>query len=309
MQELMAKERLVGEIAVRPVLEEGEVARPGRKAAGAGHARDVRRGADDAEAHAGRVAPPPHRRRPRDRSAAPAAADAAAAGDAGDHDTGTATTTPAPPSGPPTAAARSRRHSAGATAPPQRRGTGRACRLLRPRPLRPPRPSAPRRPPKYSVSAVICRTWRTRKGRPGRGLSRVSLPLVAAGAAAETPRAVQRNGGDRRVGPPGEAATAYNVYRGEELVQPVESGAVEGGVVRATGVRSARSSAIGCAASSIGPADIEGRGVAAAVRDAARQVPAGRAERAGGRADRRPDQPDLGREHREGSRRVPRAAR
>ena len=97
----MAKERLVGEIAVRPVLEEGEVARAGREAAGAGDSGHVRRRADRAQkltpvagADAGassrcagdrscgacRPRPPLRRRRPQPTVTPPATAPAGASG-------------------------------------------------------------------------------------------------------------------------------------------------------------------------------------------------------------------------------------
>ena len=156
MQELMAKERLVGEIAVRPVLEEGEVAPPDEKRPEPGSPVTFDEELTTQKLTPVEVQTPPPPARAPPAAATPAATAPAAAATPATTTPAPATTTPAP--------APTQRHPLKRHQPPRsrrrlhrqpplrpqraRQRLPRLVRLLRPRLrlLPPPRPSWPRRP-------------------------------------------------------------------------------------------------------------------------------------------------------------------
>jgi hypothetical protein len=178
-RELMAKERLVGGIAVRPVLEEGEVAAPGEKRPEPGSAVTFDEELTAAKLTPEKVEVPPEPAAP----PAPSGRGAVAAA-------------PAPPAAAP-AAGQEPATPAPAAAPAQKPGT-----LPFPRRI-------------YVVRGV------TRAGRPG-GLSpRLSIPLVPL---PPPPKKVTASFTETTVNVAWEAeiaAVAYNVYRGEDVMEPV----------------------------------------------------------------------------------------
>ena len=152
-----------------------------------------------------------------------------------------ATTTPAPattaPAPAPTRGARSTAPTAAqpaatppaATAPAAAAARGHGCRAWpgssgRGADCAPPRPS-PAAPPKPADAAVpaspsLCRARRDQQGPARRRLGAAVAPARAAGAAAGAARRGSPNGRGPRVGP-AATATTYNVYRGEDLMQPL----------------------------------------------------------------------------------------
>ena len=283
---------------------------PGRKAAGAGRAGHVRRGTDDAEAHAGRGAdataagttcrgdraarrPPPQRRRAA--AATPATATPAPA------------TTAAP--APHTSGTRSNgtgRRAAGGDSAGSRRsgrsGRGNGCRAWSGSSGRGsdccPGPGRRGRAAQAGDGAVhapsVCRAWRDPQGGgPGARLERsLSLPLVPLAPPPETVRArFSETAVDRRVGcRVADRPTAYNVYRGDGSARSRSNPApLKSAVVRADAAsRSVRSSATGCAARRAWlRRSSKGEASPPPVCDAARPVRAGSA-RAGWRPCRPP---------------------
>jgi hypothetical protein len=220
----MAKERLVGEIAVRPVLEEGEVAPPDEKRPEPGTPVTF-----DEELTKQKLtpievktpAPPPAvaptaPATPATTTAAPATTPPPAAQPATTAPVAPAPVAPAPaPTAPATAPA--------AATPPAAPGTATAAPgQAAPAAAAPAAVAAPPRPATvpyerrlYAVRGV------TRKGRPGAVSPVASLPLVALAPAPEKVRVRFTETAVTVEWDPVASATAYNVYRGEDLIQPV----------------------------------------------------------------------------------------
>ena len=305
MQELMAKERLVGEIAVRPVLEEGEVAPPDEKRPEPGSPVTFDEELTTQKLTPVEVQTPPPPRRPTcggDSSCGDSRRNGARrCRDAGDHNTSTGDHNAG--AGAHNSGTRSngtgRRAAGGDSAGSHRSGRsgrGNGCRAWSGSSGRGsdccPSPGRRGRAAQAGDGAVhapfVCRAWRDPQGADGSGLEPPVAAARAAGAAAgDCSRAVQRNGGDRRVG------SGRNRHRLQRLPRrgsaPAgESGAAEVGLVRADG-RRVRSGAVLPGAQRVEPGSGGYRrgGIAAPVRDAARPVRAGSA-RAGWRPCRPP---------------------
>jgi hypothetical protein len=233
MAELMAKERLVGEIAVRPVLEEGEVAPPDEKRPEPGTPVTF-----DEELTKEKLTPvevqtsaaPPAAAAPGTAPAAPAtgtaAPDAAAPVTAQPEAAAPAATAPAttapaaaapataaaqPAASSPTAAA----PAPGTAAPPTgaAAATGQAA------------PAAVAAPPRLATVPYDRRLYAvrgvTRRGRTGAVSTLTSLPLVGLAPAPENVRVRFTETALTVEWDPVVSATAYNVYRGDDLLQPV----------------------------------------------------------------------------------------
>ena len=278
MNELMSKERQVGEIAVRPVLEEGEVAPPDEKRPEPGTPVTfdeeltkqkltpvaVQTPAPPPAAPAAATSPgttPAATAAPTTTAAAPAAtapvtAQPATAAPATTPPATTApaaaapqpatppATTPAPAANPPAAPAPATAAAPGQPAPA----------AAAPAVVAPPKPATvPYERRLYVVRGV------TRTGRTGAVSTLTSLPLVGLAPAPENVRVRFTETAVTVEWDPVVSATAYNVYRGDDLLQPVnpaplkappfEQTTVAFGVEQCYRVRSA---------SSLDPAVIEG---------------------------------------------------
>jgi len=262
MQELMAKERLVGEIAVRPVLEEGEVAPPDEKRPEPGSPVTFDEELTTQKLTPVEVQTPPPPARPA--ATAPAATPAAAATPA--------TTTPAPapttpaPAQTAPAAAQPAATPPAATAPAAAGAATVAAPGQAPPAAAPtvaPAPAVVAAPPKpvtvpYTRRLYVVRGV-TRKGRTGAVSSLLSLPLVPLAPPPATVRARFSETAVTVEWDPVATATAYNVYRGEDLLQPVNPAPLKSASFEQTGVAFGQEQCYRVrSASSLDPAVIEG---------------------------------------------------
>ena len=220
--DLMAKERLVGEIAVRPVLEEGEVAAPDEKRPEPGTPVTF-----DEELTAQKLTPvalpaPAPAVAPPAVAAAPAASAPAAPQPAAEPTVTPAAPAPAaPPAAAPAVPATPPAGAPGTpgTAPPAP-GTAPAAGQAPPgTPAAVPAVPKPATVP-YERRLYIVRGI-TRKGRPGAPSGMVSLPLVALAPPPKQLRTRQTETAVIVEWDAEPAAIGYNVYRGDELLQPV----------------------------------------------------------------------------------------
>lgn len=270
MQELMAKERLVGEIAVRPVLEEGEVAPPDEKRPEPGSPVTFDEELTTQKLTPVEVQTPPPPAPPA-AATAPAATPAAAATPA--------TTTPAPapttPAPAPTTPAPAQTAPAAAqpaATPPAATAPAAAGAATVAAPGQAPPAAAPTAalapavvaaPPKpvtvpYTRRLYVVRGV-TRKGRTGAVSSLLSLPLVPLAPPPETVRARFSETAVTVEWDPVATATAYNVYRGEDLLQPVNPAPLKSASFEQTGVAFGQEQCYRVrSASSLAPAVIEG---------------------------------------------------
>jgi hypothetical protein len=229
-RELMAKERLVGEIAVRPVLEEGEAAAPGEKRPEPGTPVTF-----DEELTAQKLTPVAVQT-PLPAAAAPVVPAAAAPGTvppAAAPAAQPAATPAATPAAAPTAAPTAPPATAPAPAPTTAPAAAPATT--------PPAPGAPAtatpvpgQPPPGAPAAAVAPTPATvphprrlyvvrgvtRKGRPG-AVSSVAIPLVPLPAPPPQLRTRQTEAALIVEWDGEPAASGYNVYRGEDVLQPV----------------------------------------------------------------------------------------
>ena len=253
--ELMAKERLVGEIAVRPVLQEGEVAPPDEKRPEPGSPVTFDEELTKQKLTPVEVktpAPPPSAPTPGTTAAAtpasatapattaaapaataptttpvPAAPATAPAATTAPATTAPATTAPAPAAPPPptppaaatpapTAAPAAAPATGTAAAPGQAAPAGVAPAAVPPPLAAPPKPvTVPYERRLYVVRGV------TRKGRTGAVSPVTSLPLVGLAPAPENVRVRFTETAVTVEWDPVVSAAAYNVYRGGDLLQPV----------------------------------------------------------------------------------------
>jgi hypothetical protein len=252
--ELMAKERLVGEIAVRPVLEEGQVAPPDEKRPEPGSPVTF-----DEELTTQKLTPvevqtpPPAPTSPA--AAAPAATPAATA-------PGTAATPPATAAPPATTTAAPAETAPAATQPTTAAPAGAAPGQVPPTaaPAAAPAAAAPPRPGTvpYTRRLYVARGV-TRKGRTGAVSTLVSLPLVPLAPPPENVRARFSETAVTVEWDPVATATAYNVYRGEELLQPVNPAPLKSPPFEQTSVAFGEEQCYRVrSASSLDPAVIEG---------------------------------------------------
>ena len=263
MQELMAKERLVGEIAVRPVLEEGEVAPPDEKRPEPGSPVTFDEELTTQKLTPVEVQTPPPPAPPA-AATAPAATPAAAATPA--------TTTPAPapttpaPAQTAPAAAQPAATPPAATAPAAAGAATVAAPGQAPpaaAPTAAPAPAVVAAPPKpvtvpYTRRLYVVRGV-TRKGRTGAVSSLLSLPLVPLAPPPATVRARFSETAVTVEWDPVGTATAYNVYRGEDLLQPVNPAPLKSASFEQTGVAFGQEQCYRVrSASSLAPAVIEG---------------------------------------------------
>ena len=263
MQELMAKERLVGEIAVRPVLEEGEVAPPDEKRPEPGSPVTFDEELTTQKLTPVEVQTPPPPAPPA-AATAPAATPAAAATPA--------TTTPAPapttpaPAQTAPAAAQPAATPPAATAPAAAGAATVAAPGQAPpaaAPTAAPAPAVVAAPPKpvtvpYTRRLYVVRGV-TRKGRTGAVSSLLSLPLVPLAPPPATVRARFSETAVTVEWDPVATATGYNVYRGEDLLQPVNPAPLKSASFEQTGVAFGQEQCYRVrSASSLAPAVIEG---------------------------------------------------
>jgi hypothetical protein len=234
MTELLSKERLVGEIAVRPVLEEGEVAPPDEKRPEPGTPVTFDEELTKEKLTPVEVqtpAPPPAAAAPGTAAAAPAAAPpsgtaaaAAAAPVTAQPETAAPAAAPAAPgaAAPATAAPPPVAPSPAGSAPAPIAAGGAAGPAAAPGQAAPAAVTAPPRPATvpyerrlYAVRGV------TRKGRTGAVSTLTSLPLVGLAPPPENVRVRFSETALTVEWDPVVSATAYNVYRGDDLLQPV----------------------------------------------------------------------------------------
>jgi hypothetical protein len=263
MQELMAKERLVGEIAVRPVLEEGEVAPPDEKRPEPGSPVTFDEELTTQKLTPVEVQTPPPPAPPA-AATAPAATPAAAATPA--------TTTPAPAPTTPAPAQTAPAAAQPAATPPAATAPAAAGAATVAAPGQAPPAAAPTAalapavvaaPPKpvtvpYTRRLYVVRGV-TRKGRTGAVSSLLSLPLVPLAPPPATVRARFSETAVTVEWDPVGTATAYNVYRGEDLLQPVNPAPLKSASFEQTGVAFGQEQCYRVrSASSLAPAVIEG---------------------------------------------------
>ena len=290
LHELMTKERLVGEIAVRPLLEEGEAAPPDEKrpepgtpvtfdeeltkqkltpvpvqtpppaAAGASGAAGT--AAAVAAAAATAAATPPAAAGTATAAGAPATPPAQAPPTAPPVTPAPATAATEPAATAPATAAPATPATAGSTAAaaPGQPATGTpgaapaAQAPVRPAVAGPPKPvTLPYERRLYVVRGV------TRQGRPGAVSPLTSLPLVGLAPAPKNVRVRFTETALTVEWDPEATATAYNVYRGEDLLQPVNPAPLKSPAFEQAGVTFGQEQCYRIrSASSLEPAIIEG---------------------------------------------------
>jgi hypothetical protein len=288
LRELMTTDRRVGEIAVRPVLEEGEAAPPDEKRPEAGTPVTF-----DEELTTQKLTPVPvttPAALPPATAAAPGAAATTAGAPTTTAATAPATTAPAtaaaaaapattapaaaaPATTAPTATAPATTTPAAAPAagtpapaPPATAGSATVAAPSQTPPVKPggpPAPAAVAVPPKpatvpYERRLYVARGV-TRQGRPGAVSPLTSLPLVGLAPPpanvrvrfTETVLTVEWD--------PQATATAYNVYRGDELLQPVNPAPLKSPVFEQAGITFGQEQCYRVrSAASLEPAIIEG---------------------------------------------------
>ena len=277
MNELMSKERLVGEIAVRPVLEEGEVAPPDEKRPEPGTPVTF-----DEELTKEKLTPvevktpppPPAAPTPRTAAAAPPATTAAPA------NTAAAPAATAPPATAPATALPATTASAPTapgTAPPEQKTPPPATApATAANPAAAPATAAPGQappaagsptavvaPPKPATVPYERRLYAvrgvTRKGRSGAVSTLTSLPLVGLAPAPANVRVRFSETAVTVEWDPVVSAAAYNVYRGEDLLQPVNPAPLKSPSFEQTGVAFGAEQCYRIrSASSLDPAIVEG---------------------------------------------------
>ena len=217
MQELMSKERLVGEIAVRPGLEEGEVAAPDEKRPEPGTPVTFDEELTKQKLTPVEVKTPP----PPPPAAAPTAVATPATTTAAPATTPPLATTASATTGPATAPAAAAPAAATPAAAPGT-ATAAAPGQAAPAAAAPAAVAAPPRPATvpYERRLYVVRGV-TRKGRPGAASPLTSLPLVGLAPAPEKVRVRFTETAVTVEWDPVVSAIAYNVYRGEDLIQPV----------------------------------------------------------------------------------------
>jgi hypothetical protein len=217
--EIMSSEHLIGQIAVRPVLDEGEEHAPGESRPEPGTAVTF-----DEELTAARLKPeavktPAKPAAPQPGAAAPVPPAAGAASPAA-----TPTPSPAATAAPP--AATPPATTAPATIPP---ATTQPAAI-------PPTAAPAAAPARTHVRRIYMARGMTRSGRPGAASPELSIPLADLPL---PPKDVKTRVTETAVVLEwGAAATAtgYNVYRGDDVVQPINNSALTAPTFEHTGV-------------------------------------------------------------------------
>jgi hypothetical protein len=238
-REVMSDEHLIGQIAVRPVLEEGQQHAPGESRPEPGtpvtfeeeltpaklKPEPVKTPVKPAPSRPGAATPTPATPTP---ATPPAGAPAAGAPPAGAPPAATPTTTPPTPTPP-------------AVAPPTTTPPAGAAAPAAPPPAAAPAPGAPARraaaaPARTHVRRIYMARGMTRRGRPGAASAQLSIPLADL---PPPPKDVKTRVTENAVvveWGAADTATGYNVYRGDEVVQPMNNSALTAPTFEHTGV-------------------------------------------------------------------------
>lgn len=216
-REIMSSEHLIGQIAVRPVLEEGQEHAPGESRPEPGTPVTF-----DEELTAARLKPEPVKTPVKPAAPQPGAAAAVPPAAAAPTPAATASPGPATPPPPaPTAPAPTGPATAPAATPPG------AARPATTQPATTPPAAAPAAAPaRIHVRRIYMARGMTRGGRPGAASPQLSIPLVdlplpptdVKTRVTETAVILEWGAAD--------SATGYNVYRGDDVVQPINDSAL-----------------------------------------------------------------------------------
>jgi hypothetical protein len=231
--EVMSSEHLIGQIAVRPVLEEGQEHAPGESRPEPGtpvtfdeELTPARLKPEPVKTPAKPAAPPPGAAAAVPPAAsAPAPAATATAGQA---------TTPAPPATPAPATAAPATPAAATAAPatPTPATTAPAATQL----ATTPPAAAPAAAARTHVRRIYMARGMTRRGRPGAASPQLSIPLADLPLPPTDVKArVTESAVVLEWGAP-DSATGYNVYRGDDVVQPVNNSALTAPTFEHTGI-------------------------------------------------------------------------
>lgn len=225
-REIMSSEHLIGQIAVRPVLEEGQEHAPGESRPEPGTPVTF-----DEELTPARLKPEPVKTPVK--PAAPQPGAAAAVPPAAGAPTPAATASPGPTTPPPSP-------TAPAPAGPAPTAAAATAPGAAPPPATPPATtapaSAPATPARTHVRRIYMARGMTRGGRPGAASPQLSIPLVdlpppptdVKTRVTETAVILEWGAAD--------SATGYNVYRGDDVVQPINNSALTTPTFEHTGI-------------------------------------------------------------------------
>ena len=226
-REIMSSEHLIGQIAVRPVLEEGQEHAPGESRPEPGTPVTF-----DEELTPARLKPEPVKTPVK--PAAPPPGAAAAVPPAAGAPTPAATTSPGPTTPPPAPTAPA--PTAPATTPPATTPPA-----TTPPATTQPAPTAPAAAPaaapaRTHVRRIYMARGMTRGGRPGAASPQLSIPLVDL---PPPPTGVKTRVTETAVileWGAADSATGYNVYRGDDVVQPINNSALTAPTFEHTGI-------------------------------------------------------------------------
>jgi hypothetical protein len=227
-REIMSSEHLIGQIAVRPLLEEGQEHAPGESRPEPGTPVTF-----DEELTPARLKPEAVKAPVK--PAAPQPAAAAAVSPAAGAPTPAATTTPGAPTQPPAptvpAATAPAAPAPAATAPATTSPGATPPATTQPATTPPAAaaaaaPAAPPPPARTHVRRIYMARGMTRGGRPGAASPQLSIPLAdlpppptdVKMRVTETAVVLEWSAAD--------SATGYNVYRGDDVVQPINNSAL-----------------------------------------------------------------------------------